>query len=71
MRFLGPVPPPIDKVVYLGMFLLLACAAVAAKPLRALTAFLGVAAFDALLDQSRCQPWFCKYLVMLVAVSDF
>jgi len=53
------------------MFLLLACAAVAAKPLRALTAFLGVAAFDALLDQSRCQPWFCKYLVMLVAVSDF
>ncbi|HEV3331952.1 MAG TPA: MauE/DoxX family redox-associated membrane protein [Bryobacteraceae bacterium] len=70
-RFLQPIPRPYDYVILVALLLLLAGIAVAARPAKALAAFVVLAAAYALYDQSRWQPWFYQYSFMLAALCLF
>jgi hypothetical protein len=61
-----PIPPPFDRAVYVA--LLLSVIVAVWKP-RTTGVFLGLAAILVALDQSRLQPWFYQYSVMLLALS--
>jgi hypothetical protein len=63
---LAAIPPPFDWVVYAGLLLAVAVAAV--EP-RATAVFLGLAVTLVAYDQSRLQPWFYQYSFMLLALS--
>ena len=63
---LPAIPPPLDWVVY--AVLLLTVIASALKP-RATVIFLGLAVVLVACDQSRLQPWFYQYSLMLMALS--
>ena len=67
-RLLGPFPSPLDSVVFLALIALLvaACAAPRREILVAVFTLLTVLALQ---DQSRWQPWFYQYLVMLLAIA--
>jgi len=67
--FLRPIPAPLDYVLYGAMLAMLVAIAVVARPAELIWFFAGVAITVALFDQSRWQPWFYQYLIMLIAVG--
>ena len=66
---LPAVPPPWDAGVFGGMLVLLGLAALPLRRCWPLPAFVALAAAWSLWDQSRWQPWFYQYLVMLAALG--
>jgi hypothetical protein len=68
---LTPPAFPLDFVWLGALFVLLALAAVSARPRKYLAAFLVAAGLLALWDQSRWQPWFYQYYFMLAALALF
>src|SRR4051794_19909880 len=64
---LHPVRPPFDSIVLGAMIALLIWAAIASRPAKAIAGFLALAATYTLFDQSRLQPWFYQYALMLGA----
>ena len=67
--FLPSIPSQLDMPIY-GAILLLAVAAVFVRSVKLVAALILVAAVYALFDQSRWQPWFYQYLLMLAALCD-
>ena len=66
--FLKPLPFPWDYVLFFGLIALLI--AVGIKPRKeVLIALFVLLALVALQDQSRWQPWFYQYVVMLLAIA--
>jgi uncharacterized membrane protein YbaN (DUF454 family) len=68
---LPAVPQPLDYVLFISLLVLLILIAAAARPFKYAAAFLLVALFLCLSDQSRWQPWFYQYLFMLAAVCFY
>ena len=66
---LPAIPPPFDAIVLAALVGLVAGAAVVPRPRAWILASLGVAATLAVTDQSRWQPWFYQYVVMLAAFA--
>jgi hypothetical protein len=66
--FLPPIPPPFDYAVLAALLILLAWIVLAARPAKAIAAFIAGATAYALFDQSRWQPWFYQSLFMLAAL---
>jgi hypothetical protein len=65
---LPPLPAPLDQAV-LGTFVtLLVLAAALPRSAWPLIGALAMAAVLAVWDQSRWQPWFCQYVLMLIAL---
>jgi hypothetical protein len=65
--WLSPVPFPWDYV-WLAALVALLCAALGSRARRGtLAAFVAMAAALALFDQTRWQPWFYQYLLMMTA----
>lgn len=69
LRFLTPIPAPFDAIFYAALLATLAAIAILARPAKLIGAFAVLAIVTALFDQSRWQPWFYQYLVMLIAVG--
>src|SRR3984957_1423521 len=69
LTLLRPIPFPVDYVLYGAMLAILAAIAVVARPAKLIGALVFVAIAVALFDQSRWQPWFYQYLIMLIAVG--
>jgi hypothetical protein len=70
---LGSLPtiqPPADGVIYAAILILTLLAAVFVRSRKVLAALIAVAALYALFDESRWQPWFYQYLLMLAAFLD-
>ncbi|MBC7929608.1 MAG: hypothetical protein H7Z38_03475, partial [Rubrivivax sp.] len=67
--FLPAVPFPLDFALFAALLILIAPLAIAKRPGRYVTAFLALAALLVLWDQSRLQPWFYQYAVMLAALG--
>ena len=61
--------PPFDLLLILGMLLALTAAALASRPLRAMIAAVVLGMGLVCLDQSRLQPWFYEYLLLLSALA--
>jgi uncharacterized membrane protein YphA (DoxX/SURF4 family) len=69
---LKPLAFPFDLVVYVGWLLVLGAVLVArrsARSTRWIGVFLGMAAILVCFDQSRLQPWFYQYAIMLAALG--
>ncbi len=66
---LRPIPAPFDYLLYGAMLAMLVAIAVAARPAKLIAIFLVLAVAIAMFDQSRWQPWFYQYLIMLGAVG--
>jgi hypothetical protein len=66
---LPAIPPPLDVVVLGALVGVIAIAAVVPRPRAWIIASLGLALVLAITDQSRWQPWFYQYLVMLAAFA--
>jgi hypothetical protein len=64
-----PIPPPFDALVLAALLILVAIASVVPRPRPWIVAALGIALALALTDQSRWQPWFYQYVVMLAAFA--
>jgi hypothetical protein len=69
LPLLGSIPAPLAYVLYAALLALLVAIAVTARPAALIGLFALVAIGVALFDQSRWQPWFYQYLVMLIAVG--
>lgn len=69
LAFLRPIPGPLDHIPYGAMLALLVGIAVASRPARLIGAFAVLAIGISLFDQSRWQPWFYQYLLMLIALG--
>jgi hypothetical protein len=67
--FLQPIPPPLDYICYGAMLALLVAIAIVARSEKLIWLFTALAITAALYDQSRWQPWFYQYLIMLIAVA--
>jgi hypothetical protein len=67
--FLPSVPFPLDFAHFAAMLTLIAPLAFAKKLSKYVAAFLILAALLVLWDQSRLQPWFYQYAVMLAALG--
>lgn len=67
--FLPAVPFPLDFVLFALMLVLILPLAFAKRLGRYVAAFLILAALLVLLDQSRLQPWFYQYAVMLAVLG--
>jgi len=67
--FLPAVPFPLDFALFAAMLILIAPLAFAKRPGRYVAAFLILAALLVLWDQSRLQPWFYQYALMLFALG--
>jgi uncharacterized membrane protein YphA (DoxX/SURF4 family) len=67
--FLKPVGPRFDDAVFAALLLLLALIVVVRNPAKLIGAFVSVALVYALFDQSRWQPWFYEYLLLLAALG--
>jgi hypothetical protein len=63
------IPPPLDYILYGAMLAMLLAIAVLPRPAKLIWLFAGLAIAVALFDQSRWQPWFYQYLIMLIAVG--
>ena len=63
------IPAPLDYVLYAAMFAMLIAIAMVARPSKWIGFFVALAIVIALFDQSRWQPWFYQYLIMLIAVG--
>ena len=68
-QFLGEIPFPGDPIMYGVMLATLAVIAVVARPARWIALFTALAVTMVLFDQSRLQPWFYQYLMMLIPVG--
>lgn len=66
---LGSIPAPLDLIIYLALLGVLVTIAAVARPAKLIGLFALLAIVTAVFDQSRCQPWFYQYLVMLAAVG--
>lgn len=69
LEWLKPIPHPLDTVLYGAMLALLAAIFVMRRPRALIAALVLIAAGLALFDQSRLQPWFYQYLLMLMAIG--
>jgi hypothetical protein len=69
VAILRPIPPPLDYVLYGAMLAMLVAIALVARPAKLIWFFAVLAITVALFDQSRWQPWFYQYLIMLIAVG--
>lgn len=69
--FLPTIPSPIDHILYGTLLLILAITAISSRPTRWIGIFVGLSIFEALFDQSRWQPWFYQYLILLTAVGIY
>jgi hypothetical protein len=67
--YFKPFPPPWDWVVYGALLALLLPIAVVPRPRHFIAGFVLLAFVLALQDQSRLQPWFYQYLLMLLAIG--
>ena len=65
------VSPPLDYVLFIALLLLLVIIAINSRPLAPILAFLILSLFLCLSDQSRLQPWFYQYAVMLAAFAFY
>ncbi len=63
-----PFTPPWDWVAYAALLGSLLWCAVARRPRVPIAVFLVLALVFALQDQSRWQPWFYQYIIMLLAI---
>jgi hypothetical protein len=63
------IPVPLDHLVFAVILATLAAIAVVTRPAKLIGLFSLLAIGLALLDQSRWQPWFYQYLVMLIALG--
>jgi len=66
---LGSIPAPLDHFIYGALLALLVAIAAVPRPAKLIGIFALFAIAVALFDQSRWQPWFYQYLVMLAAVG--
>ncbi len=66
---LRPIPAPLDYILYGAMLAMLVAIALVQRPAKLIGAFVALAVAVAAFDQSRWQPWFYQYLVMLIAVG--
>lgn len=66
-RFLRPIPAPFDWMFFAALLAMLAVIAIVARPAKPIALFAVMAVVLGLFDQSRWQPWFYQYLVMLIA----
>jgi hypothetical protein len=66
---LGVIPTPLDHILYAVLLATLVAIAAIARPARFIGLMSLLAITLALFDQSRWQPWFYQYLVMLIAVG--
>ena len=66
---LPAIPSPLDVIVLGALVGVIAIAAVVPRPRAWIVASLGLALVLAVMDQSRWQPWFYQYLVMLAAFA--
>ena len=69
LTFLRSIPAPLDYILYGAMLALLVAIAIVARPAKLIWSFTALAITVALFDQSRWQPWFYQYLIMLIAVA--
>lgn len=68
-ELLPNVPPPLDRVWFGGLLVLLVGIAVTPRSRWLIVSFVGLAGLFSLWDQSRWQPWFYQYLFMLAAFA--
>lgn len=66
-ELLPPIPPPLDCIWFASLLILLVLIAVMPRPHALIFAFIGLAGLLSLWDQTRWQPWFYQYLLMLAA----
>jgi len=64
-----PFHPPYDSIAYFALIAALLLAAILPRPRVPIAAFAVIAVTLALQDQSRWQPWFYQYLLMLLAIG--
>ena len=69
MPFLGSIPAPMNIAMYAALLILLALIAIVSRPAKFIGVFAALAIALALFDQSRWQPWFYQYLIMLGALA--
>jgi hypothetical protein len=62
---------PFDQLLFAAFLILLFIVAVKSRPLIPLFIFLIIGLFLCLTDQSRLQPWFYQYVVMLAALTFY
>jgi hypothetical protein len=63
------VSSPFDYVLFITLLALLVITAINSRPLIPIVGFLVLSLFLCLSDQSRVQPWFYQYVVMLAAFA--
>jgi hypothetical protein len=63
------IPAPLDIILYASLLAMLIAIAIVERPSKLIGAFAVVAIAVALFDQSRWQPWFYQYMLMLIAVG--
>jgi hypothetical protein len=66
--FIGPLSPPGDLILFCALIVLLIAAAAAPRREILIVVFV-LLALEAVQDQSRWQPWFYQYVVMLLAIA--
>ena len=66
--FNRPLGSPIDSIIFFALMALLIVVSIAPRP-DVLIAVFALLALVALQDQSRWQPWFYQYAVMLLAIA--
>lgn len=64
-----PLPRPLDLWLFLAMLALLIAIAAARRPRWWIAGFLVLALIEAVQDQTRWQPWFYQFTVMLAAIA--
>lgn len=64
-----PLPRPLDVWLFVGLLALLLAIIVTRRPRWWIAAFLLLALLEAMQDQTRWQPWFYQYTVMLAAIG--
>ena len=65
------IPYPIELICFLLLLGLLLAISILAQARWAILAFLALAVFISLWDQTRWQPWFYQYLLMLAALGFY
>ena len=68
---LPDIPSRFDYLVFAALLVLLALIAFSSRPLKFIVAFLVLAIYLCLLDQSRLQPWFYQYSVLLAVCAFY
>jgi hypothetical protein len=68
---LPSVSAPFDYALFVALLVLLVIIAIKPRPRIAIVAFLVLSLFLCISDQSRLQPWFYQYVVMLAAFAFY